>query len=233
MFCLSVYIPFSYTYAHPNLDTLYFTRKAGCLFLSQTHHMHSFARAPLYPIALLDRVALEINTTDLPDERWRDMLPCLTVDCIKEAMQMFGFPKKLLLVREFDEYRTNAVARGRVRGWEGLEIREHTLTCKGTLDDEIVEFVEKALRKRQKHGDDWLAHGLPEIDCIDVEEKEGNPTSTTLAKVKQLEGLAAQTAREWLDAEQKGGKVIYDLWDTAKRLRRAGIKLPSEWGLDS
>jgi hypothetical protein len=65
--CLASYVPFGYTFVHPRQDTLYISKQAGASMFENVFGTGGRAMPLLYPLFLLDRVAVEFDFEDLPE----------------------------------------------------------------------------------------------------------------------------------------------------------------------
>jgi hypothetical protein len=93
--CLEAYIPFAYNYAHPSLDTLYISPDAGKEWF--TVAKSEGVSAPLYPLALLDRIAVHFDPLDVGALCNGAGRGFPLYDALR-LMGYYGVPKELLLV---------------------------------------------------------------------------------------------------------------------------------------
>lgn len=131
-YCLSVYVPFAYTYAHPALDTLYFTRQVVDKLTSELPRIHEYAQSPLYPIALLKRVVVELDREDA----WRGVWNGKKRSHALSWLSRFGYPKQVLLAKLRDHNNLPATQK-RIIGWAGIRLYKDFADNKEEVLNEI------------------------------------------------------------------------------------------------
>lgn len=225
-FCLSIYIPFAYTYAHPTLDTLYISQRASqflCHILS-TNAPGWQVRTPLYPTAILDCIVVGVGVSR----------PLVLGDSIVAQIKYMmgglgslGYPRKLLLARG-----TQRTGCDRFRGWENMIFVDVPLGDEARDKMNIaepaglVDFVQRNLHEDQTAQDtEWLSFHVPEVRCVYATAK-GELNYCQASDTARYQGPATKLAQEWLEAEQKSGPPKYDMKATAKALHLAGISWP-------
>jgi hypothetical protein len=179
--CLAQYIPFACSYLHPLLDTLYISWD-GFTVWHNFCMKHTCAQPFIYPLALLDRIAIEFNNEILEGRhQYGDHVLELACEYCFRLMSQFGIPKELLLVR------TGKIPQQSFQGWllnpcvsghtkiELVESDEEALPERDPetkrTDELVLQFVQQRLDRIKESP--WLQAGMPRISCVDV-KKEGS-----------------------------------------------------------
>ncbi|KAG4433989.1 hypothetical protein IFR05_010538 [Cadophora sp. M221] len=200
--CLQAYIPFGYSYIHPTLDTLYISRLAGKALHHNLGKIHGAARPPLYPIAMLDRVAIELDESDLPPRHtWESGATASLLQNVLVAFGWFGTPKELLLVQaENTETVPSHLLMG-MKSYTNLELVEigsENISRADKLND-LVVFVKKRLMKPRGP---WLQLRMLEVKCVGM--RMDGTVQTPYRKLERLLPIGDRIAAKW-------GKQVWQL----------------------
>lgn len=208
IFCLSEYIPFAYSYLHPSLDTLYISRKAATRLFVNSFRDLGTIRAPLYPMALIDRMIIELNVGDLP-RVLRPSSSSVEFNTYVHAIEMFGPPKELLVV---GSHPWNEPSHSAIAGWEGLEIWEDLEDwLPSDSEEQVLNFAQKTLQMDAKYNP-WLAWRVPKVTIAKVKRSGRFNREKDIATEKIL-NVITTTAQQW---QQDEWAVKHRTWDWDK-----------------
>jgi hypothetical protein len=181
--CLSTYIPFAYTYAHPHFDTLYISSRIAPILHDNLSWYHNCARPPSYPLAQLDRIAVEFDWLDLSSQVWanggwfgpsnrRYLYSSSLLKTYLETFAEFGRPKELLVVGRNGEGRERD-SQSRSTGWEKIEFIQDPYAYEEGRSERILQYIY----------DHWY------YKRDDVEFYKGNPPDVKIVGVKKTEPI--------------------------------------------
>jgi len=187
---------------------------------------------PLYPIALLDTVAVELDLEDLSNRvqtNGKITMPKKLFDYLF-ALMRFGTPKELLLVRcqvqdgEWGRF---------LSGWQSIELCAPV----GKSDGQIVDWNERLIEITQccmesLKGQSWFRWRVPVVKIVGA-KREWEVVMWEHGHPKSLE-RAHRVTEEWLENELRLPKGRSWSWfddeanpfspqNTAKTCGRAGI----------
>jgi hypothetical protein len=143
---------------------------------------HTCAQPSIYPLALLDKIAIEFNNEILEGRhQYVDYTLGLACEYPFRLMSQFGIPKELLLVRSgkipqpsFQGWLLNSYLHGHTK-IELVESDEEALLEHDPetmrTDELVLQFVQERLGRIKESP--WLQAGMPRISCVDV-KKEGS-----------------------------------------------------------
>jgi len=205
---------------HPSIDTLYVSRVVvRDLFESPgATRIH----APLYPLALLDRVAMQFDTIDTKTSGTglSSADKGLALNAALELMGSYGVPKELLLVRDrsSDSYKTEPSEpwfADRILGIRSLNARE--LKDRRSRDADVKQMMEILEEKLARYQfsvgwwTPWWNMRTPKVLRVaGVWDRKNRKNSDVLPSPKwskwRLLTLGKRVAREWFDdiTEQAG-----------------------------
>ncbi|KAH6706274.1 hypothetical protein BKA61DRAFT_137022 [Leptodontidium sp. MPI-SDFR-AT-0119] len=174
--CLEEYLPFGYSYIHPTLDTLYISRLASKMLHKNLGKIHGAARPPLYPIAMVDRVAIELDGSDLPQRHTWDS--GATASLLQNTLVAF-VPSHLLTG---------------MKSYTNLELVEIGSENIGSADklDDLVGFVKNELIKPCGP---WLQLRVPEIKCVGM--RMDGTVQTPYRKLEKFLAIGDRIAAKW------------------------------------
>jgi hypothetical protein len=206
--CLLEYIPFAYTYLHPSLDSLYISRKAASRLFINAFRQGGIARAPLYPLSMVERIVIEFDGSDLPS-RIRSSTSSLVFNTYCRVFEMFGPPRTLILVegQRWNEH----VQPPTVAGWKSLEIVDnHEERPQADKVDRAIEFACKTLEMDAKYNP-WLAWRVPKVEFAVIKRIGRFDRGYDYGRNKMTIPLQTM-AREWKEDEWALKQRMWD-WD--------------------
>ena len=205
--CLSTYIPFAYTYAHPRNDTLYISSSAAMILPHNMNWYYNCARPPLYPLGELDRIAVEFDWLDLPPEAgetggWlvgnnsKLLYSSPLLGGYLAAFAEFGRPQELLIVGRNGEGRLQQNFE-RLRGYESIKFVEEPKLYDVQKSKAVLKYIHDSWYYMTEDIS-WFRERLPDVRMATVERGEllhmARPDSQLFASSNQI-------AREWQKRE--------------------------------
>ena len=203
--CLSTYIPFAYAYAHPLNDTLYISSYVASRLHQNMNWYYKYARPPLYPLAELEKVAVEFDWLDIrPDARecggWlviddrRYLYYSPLLEDYLVAFAEFGLPKELLVVGGTKEVRLHE-AREPFRAWKTIKFTEDPLKDEPPKSKAILQYVHDNWYDKREDSS-WFRERLPDVRIVGI-QKTGECLVRDDVGSLELSLLADEAAREW------------------------------------
>ncbi|KAH9211850.1 hypothetical protein DL95DRAFT_392160 [Leptodontidium sp. 2 PMI_412] len=193
--CLEEYLPFGYSYIHPTLDTLYISRLASKMLHKNLGKIHWAARPPLYPIAMVDRVAIELDESDLPPRHtWESGATASLLQNVLVAFGWFGTPKELLLVQAENTETVPSHLLTGMKSYTNLElvgIGSENIGSANKLDD-LVGFVKNKLIKPRGP---WPQLRVPEIKCVGM--RMDGTVQTPYRELEKFFPIGDRIAAKW------------------------------------
>ena len=204
--CRSIYVPFAYTYVHPRLDTLYISQSASFLLYWNIVAYQKCARPPLYPLAMLDRIVVEVRG-DLGGSVGIDGYHTI------KALAWFGPPRELLVIQGKPGEPGYCISP--LRGWTSITLLENEMievaageAARDRFESDLVEMQRNASRDVA-----WIKWRQPKVMSVEV-VKQGE----IFVSKRQLMGkkrAGERVAREWRELEYaiKGREWNWELDD--------------------
>ena len=221
--CCSIYIPFAYTYAHPILDTLYISQSASFLLYWNIVAYQKCARPPLYPLAMLDRIVLEVRG-DLGGSVGIDGYHTL------KAFAWFGTPRELLVIQGKPDELGYCISP--LRGWNSITFVENRTTDASAVEAARDRFEADLAQMQRNASKDvaWIHWRQPSVRSVEV-IKEGE-IFVTKRQLMAKRMAGERVTKEWRDLEYaingrdwdwKSGDKPYSLPNLTKALARVGV----------
>ncbi|PVH72800.1 hypothetical protein DL98DRAFT_595683 [Cadophora sp. DSE1049] len=194
--CLEEFIPFGYTFMHPTDDTLYISRRAMKALDANLTIGRAGARPPLYPIALLDRIAMEFDRSDLPHELpWHSVLQSRPLLILLLVCVWFGAAKELLIVQAKKGNRPIPFNHWHARKAHiNLEITDidPATSCPAGELDELTEYVQNNMTGFRGP---WYQRQVPKVKCVGM--RMDATVETQCSTLKKFLPIGDRVAANW------------------------------------
>lgn len=160
-------------------------------------------------MALIDKVAIELNAGDLP-KVLRPSSSSMVFNTYVHAIEMFGPPKELLLV---GCHIWNEPSYSTIVGWKGLEILEDSEDRLPTdSEEQALNFAQQTLDMDAKYIP-WLAWKVPKVAPAKVKRSGRFNRGMKDIATNKILNVMATTVQQW---QQDEWAIKHRTWDWDK-----------------